>query len=696
MPTAAVLVATVLFAFVSSPGGTAAAATPRATAGHLDLSQWDFDKSPVFLDGEWEFYWNQLLDSQDFAKGTGSQGEGEGTALLYSRLPALWRGMPTPFGSLPGRGVATYRLLVTLPDPVPRRLGVSMPGAWSAYRLFVDGTLIAARGVVAQDGAQILPEHMPAVVPLVSDPAHGPNGRTVELILHVANRDFRSGGLLKSMALGRVDHLLRAQRLRHMLQVALMAAMIMMAGYHAVFYVWHRTRTTTLYFAIFVAVLAVRTGVTGELPLLTLFPGVPWEAHLRIEYAAGYFALLFFTLFLQALYPDDVNTTVVRGARAVGAVGGIAAIMLPVRYTSPLIPPSTVFVGLVVLYSLGVIITAFRRQRDGSAFFLVGGFVFVVCVVLSLLHYNQLGVTFDWIPVGTGVLLICQSLTVARRYALAFERETALSAQNAQLLHASRRLHQERQELQQLLGRQEKKLRRDIAEMLHGRTQARLHAAWFHIGQARQVLHTDPAKAHRLMDSAQDLIDQVREKDIREASHRLHPAALGVGLVPAIQSLLRPLQDRFQVHFHVAPALDELDEAGRHPLLDDVRMGVYRIAEEALNNIRRHAHARTVSVSLRCLPEPPPQLTNAAFIPASGEPGPAGAHSWLELIVADDGVGVDASAVHHGLGLRLIAARVAELGGRWSIAKRGEGGTQLYVAVPLHEALPHSKGTGPA
>src|SRR5690606_15241506 len=82
MPTAAVLVATVLFAFLSSPGRTAAAATPRATAGHLDLSQWDFDKSPVFLDGEWEFYWNQLLDSQDFAKGTGSQGEGEGTALL--------------------------------------------------------------------------------------------------------------------------------------------------------------------------------------------------------------------------------------------------------------------------------------------------------------------------------------------------------------------------------------------------------------------------------------------------------------------------------------------------------------------------------------------------------------------------------------------------------------------------------------
>lgn len=688
MPAAAVLLATALLALVSPPGTVFAAAMPRAVAGHLNLSHWVFDESSVFLDGDWEFYWNELLDPSSFAGGPGSPEESGGAAPLYSRLPALWRAVPTPFGSLPRRGVATYRLQVTLPDPSPMSLAVSMPGAWSAYRLFANGTLIAARGVVDRDDTAIRPEYMPVVAPLDPDLTADFSGQTVDLVLQVANKDFRSGGLLKSMKLGRVDHLEREHRLRHMIQVFLMSAMAILALYHALFFFWHRRRMTTLYFSMFAIALAVRTGVTGELPLLTLFPGIPWEAQLRTEYTAGFLGLLFFILFLQSLFPADVHGPVVRVARGVATVGAVAAPLLPVRYTSPLIPADTVFVGAFALYTLGVLVTAFRRRREASEFFLVGGLFFVVCVVLAVLHYNQLWVTFDWLPVGTGVLLMSQSLTMARRYALAFRREMALAAMNAQLLEESRRLLAERQELHQLLGRQDVKLRRDIAEMLHGRTQARLHAAWFQAERAAQLVYTDPAEAQRLLISAQRLIDQVREEDIREASHRLHPAALGAGLVPALQSLLRPLQDRFHVRLEVAPDFDELDEPGSHPLLDDVRMCVYRIAEEAVNNVRRHAQATSVVISLRCLPHMPETLIRNGFITAMREPGPAGASRWLELVVTDDGVGVDVNAITHGLGLRLIAARVAEMGGQWCIESGEEGGTRLHVAVPLPAVKP--------
>ena len=45
---------------------------PKAINGVLDLRDWDFDKDgPVKLDGEWEFYWKQLLFPKDFKTGLG-------------------------------------------------------------------------------------------------------------------------------------------------------------------------------------------------------------------------------------------------------------------------------------------------------------------------------------------------------------------------------------------------------------------------------------------------------------------------------------------------------------------------------------------------------------------------------------------------------------------------------------------------
>jgi signal transduction histidine kinase len=88
------------------------------------------------------------------------------------------------------------------------------------------------------------------------------------------------------------------------------------------------------------------------------------------------------------------------------------------------------------------------------------------------------------------------------------------------------------------------------------------------------------------------------------------------------------------------------------------RQALFRVAQEALANVARHARARTVSVSLD----------------TTG--------SELVLTVRDDGTGFEASAPARGMGMSNIAARAAEVGGSVEVASAPTRGTAVRFAVP--------------
>src|SRR5690606_27381535 len=185
-------------------------------------------------------------------------------------------------------------------------------------------------------------------------------------------------------------------------------------------------------------------------------------------------------------------------------------------------------------------------------------------------------VALDWVPAGVFALLVSQALALSRRYALAFRRETELAHQNALLLEEARRRLAERNRLYRLLTQQDEKTRRHIAELLHGRTQARLFAASQQAAKAAALAPLHPLEASRLMRSVEELVEQVRTEDIRDASHQLHPAAIRAGLVGALDSLLAHWPDQETVHLSVDDELAALDEPAGPRLRESLRLGLYR------------------------------------------------------------------------------------------------------------------------
>ncbi|MFN0026484.1 MAG: sensor histidine kinase [Acidimicrobiales bacterium] len=167
---------------------------------------------------------------------------------------------------------------------------------------------------------------------------------------------------------------------------------------------------------------------------------------------------------------------------------------------------------------------------------------------------------------------------------------------------------------------------------------------------ARDLLTQDPERSHEILhDVAQQLHNST--SDIRRLVYGLRPPALDdAGLVGALQRFINDAGAAgLIVRFNHPDPLPELSAA--------VEVATYRIAQEAITNVLRHAQARTCEVSL--------VLHGTA----------------LSITVQDDGLGIPAKAPT-GVGLRSIHERTAELSGDCTISGGDECGTLVQVRFP--------------
>jgi PAS domain S-box-containing protein len=143
--------------------------------------------------------------------------------------------------------------------------------------------------------------------------------------------------------------------------------------------------------------------------------------------------------------------------------------------------------------------------------------------------------------------------------------------------------------------------------------------------------------------------------DLRDLSHELHGSRLqSLGLVAAIEVLCRDTSKQIGVTVPFAHGVLPQD------VDPNVSLCLYRIAQEALNNIARHSHARHAQVTLIC------------------------ENRTLTLQIADSGVGFDPhSARQSGLGLISMRDRVAFLRGQLAIHAAPGGGTRIGVNLPI-------------
>ena len=218
-----------------------------------------------------------------------------------------------------------------------------------------------------------------------------------------------------------------------------------------------------------------------------------------------------------------------------------------------------------------------------------------------------------------------------------------------------------------LLARADERVRREAAEVLHGRVQSRLLASQVRLERAAQVIGSDPALVERELAEVVSVLDDLRVNDVRFTSHQLHPPTVRISLLSALRSLIATFEGSFAVDVHLctAPEVTELDDPTTGRLDEPTRLVLYRVLEEALQNAYRHGRATEVEAELTLVSGP-----------------------RLQLRVTDNGCGFDPDAFTAGLGVASIAARVEDRGGAWWISSSPGAGTTLTAVVPVPPASP--------
>jgi signal transduction histidine kinase len=275
-----------------------------------------------------------------------------------------------------------------------------------------------------------------------------------------------------------------------------------------------------------------------------------------------------------------------------------------------------------------------------------------------------------------------------RRTGEAFARQAALTLENARLTAELREQVAALQVAREEIGRHaeearlaqrrvteaEERMRREVAELLHGRVQTRLVMASYKLGGYERASAKGAGEAAALVESVKREIDDLAEQDIRRASHLLHPGVIRVGLLPALMLLAERVEPALHVDVRPSDEVARLDDPVQNALEEELRLALYRIAEEALSNVVQHARARTARVELAV--------------------ESAGDQRWLVLRVTDDGAGLEPATVQPRLGLASIDGRVREGRGSWSLDGAPGEGTVLTARLPL--SVPYAGTTSSA
>jgi signal transduction histidine kinase len=198
----------------------------------------------------------------------------------------------------------------------------------------------------------------------------------------------------------------------------------------------------------------------------------------------------------------------------------------------------------------------------------------------------------------------------------------------------------------------EEEIRR-IALALHDDAGQLMAAAQMRLDDAARSVSPD---AQEKLGAVKTLLDDVDDR-LRHLSHELHPAMLDhLGLAAALEFLAGNLAERTGLHISVRSTL-------RARLPQRTATAFYRIVQEALSNVRRHARASSVHIQI------------------------SGHGSTVRCTVADDGVGFDpyrvSSSGQPGLGLIGIHERITAVGGALRIDSAPGRGTKLQITAPF-------------
>ncbi|MCL5429809.1 MAG: GAF domain-containing sensor histidine kinase [Chloroflexi bacterium] len=237
--------------------------------------------------------------------------------------------------------------------------------------------------------------------------------------------------------------------------------------------------------------------------------------------------------------------------------------------------------------------------------------------------------------------------------ASALAKHAALALDNASLFADLQEAHKRLQSLSdKIIGAQEKE-RQKIAMELHDQSGQALLALRAELQVLRYNLLQNPKKAQDQISYLDQIVVDLNT-DLERLAYDLRPPALNaLGLVSALEQYITDFSRRMKIR------TDFASDTGNLRLPAEIELVCYRIVQEALTNVAKHAHADHVDITINYFED------------------------VLYLVVKDNGSGIQDRKGRRGFGLLGIRERLAQIQGLLEIHSQPSEGTEMVVTIPV-------------
>ena len=339
--------------------------------GVLDLTDWDFASDQVVpLDGQWEFYWKQLLEP----------GVEPISAPTFIQVPGFWR-EHIETKSEEAKGGATYRLQIKLKSS-DMVYGLRISNIRMASEIYVNGKRVGGSGDPALTQDEYQYENKPYNV------FFSVQGDTAEILIHAANYENDQGGIPYRLYFGSAQGIHILNNNTTLLNVSLIVSLLMLGCYQLSVFIIRREEKGLLYFGLSCIVIAWSYASSGDRILIEYF-NLPTEIYYKIQAISLYSSLIPMALFIKTMCKELIPRWFIKSIVYGMGVYCCFVLITPFQWYSPFNLLISCFQVAAYIIIMALLLHSFRRGRYGEfnkksmgLFILALG-----CYVIGLIDY---------------------------------------------------------------------------------------------------------------------------------------------------------------------------------------------------------------------------------------------------------------------------------------------------------------------
>lgn len=433
------------------------------------------------LHGEWEFYWQQLLEPGQFQPWHSSQQNGQqydqqygeqrdkqhnqqrdeqyvqqhnqqygeqhdqqrghddqspdqapaqpqqsprsGMAPAYIAVPSSWEDEPAAGRSSYGYG--TYRLRIQVPESdIGKGKALFIRSIGSAYRLWIDGKEKPGLGVVGTSRqAEVAQAHLNLIFLQVER-------SEIEIVIQASNYSFREGGIISDIEYGDTAALIPSILRAMLYDLFIIGGFTMIGCYQLVIYGLRRREAASLYLGLLFLAFAARTLFINGYICYEIIGIHNWELLVKLEYLSEIAVFLLFVLLMRHLYPREAHRFMVYAAYVLACGLSVYVLLTPARVYTETMIWQTAGKGLILAYFvLYVGVAAVWRKREGSRILLCAVLICLAALANDTLYWLRWADTEQMLSVAAIIFLLAQAITISYRYSRLSTRNDTLVAE---------------------------------------------------------------------------------------------------------------------------------------------------------------------------------------------------------------------------------------------------------------------------